>query len=77
MKTTTKQLCPTSANLKTAGGQGVNASVDIDDAASLLEAMECRKDVWKRLQKRFAHIPPEKSLADELIAEHRADAEGK
>ena len=37
--------------------------------------LERRPSLVKRLQERFAHIPSEVSLADELIAERRAEAE--
>jgi AbrB family looped-hinge helix DNA binding protein len=37
--------------------------------------LERRSSLVKRLQERFAHIPSEVSLADELIAERRAEAE--
>lgn len=36
--------------------------------------LEPRKAVVKRLQARFGHIPPEVSLADELISERRVEA---
>ena len=37
--------------------------------------LERREAVEKRLKARFAHIPKEVSLVDELIAERRAEAE--
>jgi len=37
--------------------------------------LERRSSLVKRLQARFAHIPSEVCLADELIAERRAEAE--
>ena len=73
MRTTTKQQNRDSVKLKTVGGKGVRTSVNID-TGSLLEVMECREDVLKHLQERFAHIPSEVSLVDELIAERRAGA---
>lgn len=36
--------------------------------------LEMREAVLKRLKRRFSHIPPEASLAEELIAERRAEA---
>ena len=36
--------------------------------------LEQREAIEKRLQDRFRHIPPEVSLADELIAERRSEA---
>ena len=36
--------------------------------------LERREEVLNRLQDRFRHIPPEVSLADELIADRRAEA---
>lgn len=35
--------------------------------------LETREAILARLQKRFAHIPRDVSLADELIAERRAE----
>lgn len=37
--------------------------------------IERRADVIRRLQERFAHLPSGVSLAEELIAERRAEAE--
>ena len=37
--------------------------------------LERRETVERRLRERFRHIPRDVSLADELIAERRADAE--
>jgi hypothetical protein len=36
--------------------------------------LERREAIEKHLADRFRHIPPEVSLADELIAERRAEA---
>lgn len=36
--------------------------------------LEKREAVVERLQAMFAHVPPEVSLVDELIAERRAEA---
>ena len=36
--------------------------------------VETRENVERRMRGRFAHIPAELSLADELIAERRAEA---
>lgn len=36
--------------------------------------LQKRETVLRRLRQRFAHIPPGVSLADELIAERRAEA---
>ena len=37
--------------------------------------LERREALERRLQERFAHIPPGVSLVDELIAERRAEAD--
>ncbi|HHQ41543.1 MAG TPA: AbrB/MazE/SpoVT family DNA-binding domain-containing protein [Chromatiales bacterium] len=37
--------------------------------------LERREALERRLQERFAHIPPDVSLVDELIAERRAEAD--
>ena len=37
--------------------------------------LERREALERRLQERFAHIPSDVSLVDELIAERRAEAE--
>lgn len=39
--------------------------------------LERREVVERRLRERFRHIPREVSLADELIAERRAEAAGE
>ena len=39
--------------------------------------LERRETVEKRLRERFRHIPKDVSLADELIAERRAEAAGE
>ncbi len=36
--------------------------------------LQKRETVLRRLRQRFAHIPPGVSLADELIAERRAES---
>lgn len=36
--------------------------------------LEKREVVLERLRRRFAHIPPEVRLADQLLAERRAEA---
>jgi AbrB family looped-hinge helix DNA binding protein len=35
---------------------------------------ETRESLWRRIKTLFAHVPPDVSLADELIAERRAEA---
>ncbi|MEM6792585.1 MAG: AbrB/MazE/SpoVT family DNA-binding domain-containing protein [Acidobacteriota bacterium] len=37
--------------------------------------IESRENVLRRLQDRFAHLPPEVSLAEELIAQRRRENE--
>lgn len=36
--------------------------------------LEQPETIWERITARFAHIPADVSLADELIAERRAEA---
>jgi hypothetical protein len=53
------------------------SSGDVSTAAMDSRLMrEKREAVLERLKRRFAHVPPEVSLVEELIAERRTEAQG-
>lgn len=43
----------------------------VEDGRLVLERPDA---IWKRLRSRFSSVPPEVSLADELVAERREEA---
>lgn len=51
---------------------GDTLSARVEDQRLILEK---RSAILERLRQRFAHIPSDVNLADELIAERRADAQ--
>jgi len=51
--------------------QGERLVARVEEGRLILERPD---DIVARIQRRFAHIPSDVSLADELIAERRAEA---